>query len=206
MCNHCRCTMLDLLESRLMSVFLYREFREKDPDVFPSGQHWMYLPCTTNANLHNHILNHHLNMYLDEAEKNGWLILVEYVWEAFTNGYTFATLHEVLHGPGVTIHRLPPVAMTNSSGSQPSFPSAPLLTSLEAGLPLFSQAMLHEHLVRFILSDDQVHFSPLVFKLNSTLLTLRVYQCYRKSRFSTFHTIPLSGFVRHRCSPQNEDL
>ena len=154
-----------------MSVFLCRELRDKDPDVFPSGLHFSYQPHTTNANLCNHILSNHLHTYLDEAEKNGWQIFLEYVWDAFTNGYTFSTIREALRRPGVTIRSLPPAPMTNSNPSQP-LPSAPALTSLEAGLPSFSQATLHEHLMRFILSDDQVRFSPLVFRHNSILLTL----------------------------------
>ncbi|KAL4078016.1 hypothetical protein J3A83DRAFT_4186260 [Scleroderma citrinum] len=124
------------------------ELQDKDPDWFPAGWHWKYQPCTVNANLCNHILNHHLNTYLNEAKKNGWQIFLEYMKNAFTNGYTFTTLHERLCQPGVTIQSLPPVTTTNSNHSQLSFPGTPLLTSLEAGLPLFSQAMLHQHLVR----------------------------------------------------------
>ena len=154
-----------------MSFFLCRDLRDKDPDVFPSGLHFMYQPRTVNANLCNHILSNHLNIYLDEAEKNGWQIFLKYVQDAFTNGYTFSTIREALCQPGVTIHPLPPAPMTNSNPSQP-LPGAPALTSLEAGLPSFSQAMLHEHLVRFILSDDQVHFSSLVFRHNNILLIL----------------------------------
>ncbi|KIM68664.1 hypothetical protein SCLCIDRAFT_105257 [Scleroderma citrinum Foug A] len=154
-----------------MSVFLCRELRDKNPDAFPSGLRFSYQPRTANANLRNHILSNHLHTYLDEAEKNGWQIFLEYVQDAFTNGYTFSTIREALRRPGVTICSLPPAPMTNSNPSQP-LPGAPALTSLEAGLPSFSQATLHEHLVRFVLSDDQVRFSPLVFRHNSILLTL----------------------------------
>lgn len=136
-----------------LDFFLHRELQEKDPDGFPSGWCWTYLPCTMNANLCNHILSNHLNTYLDKAEKRGWQIICELVWDTFTNGYTFATLHKVLHQPGVGIQSLPPVL----NHPQPSFPGTPPLTSLEDGLPPYSQATLHEHIIRFILSDDQVH-------------------------------------------------
>ena len=56
-----------------------------------------------NANLCNHILSNHLDTYLDKAEKRGWQIIPKLVWDTFTNGYTFATLHKVLHQPGVGI-------------------------------------------------------------------------------------------------------
>ncbi|KAL4064003.1 hypothetical protein V8B97DRAFT_2026213 [Scleroderma yunnanense] len=98
--------------------------------------------------------------------KNGWQIFLEYVKNAFTNGYTFTILHEILHWPGVIIQSLPPVSMINSNHSQSLFPSAPL-TSLEAGLPLFSQAIVHQYLIRFILSDNQVHFYLLMFRFNN---------------------------------------
>lgn len=119
-------------------VFLYSDLQDKELDWFPAGWCWTYLPCTANANLHNHILNHHLDTYLEEVEKNGWQIFLECVKNAFR--YTFTTLCEILHQPGVTMHSLPPVSKTNSNHSQSSLPGAPPLTSLEAGLPPFLQA------------------------------------------------------------------
>lgn len=106
--------------------------------VYLLERFWTYLPRTVNANLCNHIVNHHLDTYLDEAEKNRWQIILKCMKNAFTNGYTFTTLCEMLHQPGVTMCSLPPIATTDSNHSQPSFPSTPPLTSLKAGLPPFS--------------------------------------------------------------------
>ena len=67
-----------------------------DPANFPSDQMWHYGPKTRNWALCNHICNHHLSIYLDEAEKNSWPIIIKPVCDALTTGYTIATLHEAL--------------------------------------------------------------------------------------------------------------
>ncbi|KIM58278.1 hypothetical protein SCLCIDRAFT_1191548, partial [Scleroderma citrinum Foug A] len=105
---------------------------------------WQYKLKTRNGALCTHILNFHLSLYLDEAEKNGWIILLNYVREAVTDGYTITTIQEALQRPGVTIKNLPQLQ---------NCPVA--YTSPEVGLPPFTISTMHQYLIRFIVADDQ---------------------------------------------------
>ncbi|KIM52694.1 hypothetical protein SCLCIDRAFT_140556, partial [Scleroderma citrinum Foug A] len=129
---------------------------ESDPENFLQDQKWHYGRKTGNGALCNHIHNHHLSLYLDETEKNGWAVLINPICNALTNGHMIVTLHEALQKPGVTLKKLPPVPGHRST-------NLPSHMSLEAGLPLFTISTLHQYLIKFIVANDQVCISILTF-------------------------------------------
>ncbi|KAI6022062.1 hypothetical protein EDC04DRAFT_2937332 [Pisolithus marmoratus] len=84
---------------------------EQAPDVhyfFTKGtkQPSICNTCSTNTSnfrLHIHIKNFHLLEFLEQAKKQGWHIYINSINMAFSMGYMFMTLHQVLQNPGVSI-------------------------------------------------------------------------------------------------------
>lgn len=135
-------------------MLLIRKQKDENPSQFPTDRNFTYGKSTSNWSLRAHVEKYHLDLYLSEAEKNGWTIYLENVKEAFKAGYTYPALRQALSLPDVTIRTLPP-------------PSLPVSTNLSPGalppepsLPPFSLATLHQYLVKFIVSDDQVSPDP----------------------------------------------
>ena len=130
-----------------------RDMKEKNPKQFPSDKSYTYGPITLNTPKCAHIEKYHLNIYLEEAKKNSWMIWLDSVKAAFTAGYTFQTLRQALATSGMSIHSLPPLHQEEHQGSS-TLPSGCVL--LENGLPLFPISALQQYLMQFIVADDQV--------------------------------------------------
>jgi hypothetical protein len=126
---------------------LIRKLKEENPTQFPKERNYIYNHTTSNWSLRAHIEKFHLDLYLDEAERNGWSVYLENVRKAFEVGYTFPTIRQALSRPNVTIRTLPPLS---------HLPPAESPVALQpSGLPPFSIVALHQYLVKFIVSDDQ---------------------------------------------------
>ncbi|KAG6371769.1 hypothetical protein JVT61DRAFT_9123 [Boletus reticuloceps] len=109
---------------------------------------------TSNYSLHAHIANWHLDEYLELAEKNNWSVQVDPVRKAFsTKGYTFRTLRDAIRR-GHKLNALPPVHFDHRDSQARDF--LPLSEKNMPAIPNFSLAAMHEYLVRFIVTDDQV--------------------------------------------------
>ena len=108
---------------------------------------------TLNMPKRAHIKKYHLNIYLEEAEKNSWMIWLDSVKAAFAAGYTFQTLCQPLATSGASIRSLPPLRREEHQGSS-TLPSGCI--PLENGLPPFSISALQQYLMQFIVADNQV--------------------------------------------------
>ena len=128
--------------------------KEKIPTQFPSDRSYTYGPMMSNMPKCAHIKKYHLDIYLEEAKKNFWMIWLDSVKVAFTAGYTFQTLHQALATPGMSIRSLPPLCQEEHQGSSTLLSGC---VPLENGLPPFSILALQQYLMQFIVADDQVH-------------------------------------------------
>lgn len=126
--------------------------KEENPTQFPSDRSFTYGPKTSNTSKRAHIEKFHLDIYLEEAEKNNWLIWLETVKTAFDAGYSFQSLRQALSAPNASIRSLPTL---RREGHQDS-PLQPGCVPLENGLPPFSVSALQQYLMQFIVADDQV--------------------------------------------------
>ncbi|KIK19731.1 hypothetical protein PISMIDRAFT_107066, partial [Pisolithus microcarpus 441] len=133
--------------------------KEKAPVSFPTNRTYTYSSNMSNYGLCIHIENFHLLEFLEQAKKQGWHIYINSINMAFSMGYTFTTLCQVLQNPGVSIRKLPPPPQP--LGDQlPKFLGSKSL--LSDGLPEFSPSTFHCYLVQFIVSNDQVCDLPSV--------------------------------------------
>ena len=129
--------------------------KEKIPTQFLSDRSYTYSPMMSNMPKCAHIKKYHLNIYLEEAKKNSWMIWLDSVKAAFAAGYTFQTLCQALAAPGVSIRSLPPLHWEEHQGSSTLLSGC---VPLENGLPLFSILALQQYLMQSIVADDQVHY------------------------------------------------
>lgn len=115
----------------------------------------MFSCNTSNSSLRGHIINWHLEEYLELAEQNGWVVQLSAVQSAFSMGYTFKTLREAIQ-QGNKIAALPPAPRPGHGDSLPGnlLPSGTEKST--SAFPEFSNAALHEYLVKFVVADDQV--------------------------------------------------
>lgn len=140
--NTCCCSDLSL-----------RKMKKDNPTQFPTDRLFTYGPKTSNTSKCVHIKRYHLEVYLEEAEKNSWMIWLETVKVAFKAGYSFQTLHQALATPNMSIQSLPSLHWGGDQGTS-SFPSGHI--PLENGLPPFSISALQQYLMQFIIMDNQV--------------------------------------------------
>ncbi|KAI6046648.1 hypothetical protein EDC04DRAFT_2597783 [Pisolithus marmoratus] len=98
-----------------------------------------------------HLDSQHLLVYLDKIEENNWPAQSKYLTAAFERGYTFNMLQEALNCAGTEISHLPPPGVDDRVpvGKLPK-------GDLSVDLPKFSIQGLHEFLVDFIVSNDQL--------------------------------------------------
>ena len=129
--------------------------KEKILTQFPSDRSYTYGPMMSNMPKHAHIKKYHLDIYLEEAEKNSWTIWLDFVKAAFAAGYTFQTLRQALATPGTSIHSLPPLRREEHQGSSTLLSGC---VPLENGLPPFSISALQQYLIQFIVADNQVRY------------------------------------------------
>ena len=83
--------------------------KDENPVQFPADRSFTYGVKTSNMPKSGHIKKFHLNLYLEEAEKNGWTIWLENVKKTFNAGYSFQTLREALAALSATLQSLPPL-------------------------------------------------------------------------------------------------
>lgn len=131
---------------------ILRKIKDETPAQFPPDRSFTYGAKTSNTSKRSHIEKYHLDIYLEEAEKNGWAIWLEAVRTAFDSGYNFQTLRQALAAPNASIRSLPAL---NRGRRDMSSPASGHVT-LESGLPPFSIAALQQYLMQFIVADDQV--------------------------------------------------
>lgn len=133
---------------------------------------FQYSRNTGTSVLRGHIDRHHLLEYLILAEENGWPIWLESIKRVVARGYTLQEIRGVLEDGGTLdslTSRLPQTSSNTDSSERSSVPS-------------FSLKELHNHLVAFIVADDQVLYSFALFSLELRLLTvndqsLNVVEC-----------------------------
>ncbi|KAG2750991.1 hypothetical protein P692DRAFT_20647111, partial [Suillus brevipes Sb2] len=106
---------------------------------------------STTGTLRTHVHVYHMDLYLAECERRGpvaWPILINEVQSRLDEGWTISQMRERLsQDPDCTIETLgvPPNPVCNNS----------LPAQSEAVLPDFSVDEMHQHIVRFIIADDQ---------------------------------------------------
>ncbi|KAF8835415.1 hypothetical protein BDN67DRAFT_1015578 [Paxillus ammoniavirescens] len=104
-------------------------------------------PTLGTSALHGHINRHHILEYLTLAEANKWQVWLESVKAIMARGYTLNEIWEAL-AEGRALASLPPrhsEASSTNSANPSNHPS----------IPPFSLEELHDHLVAFIIVDDQ---------------------------------------------------
>jgi hypothetical protein len=117
---------------------------------------FQYSCKTGTSGLRGHIYRYHLLEYVTLAEQNGWYIWLDSIKSAVAHGYTLAEIQDVLTNGG-SIASLAP-RRHDTSASDSTHPNEC------ASIPSFTLQELHNHLIAFIVADDQV----LPFKSNVT--------------------------------------
>ncbi|KIK73874.1 hypothetical protein PAXRUDRAFT_177272, partial [Paxillus rubicundulus Ve08.2h10] len=109
---------------------------------------FQYSPNTGTSTLCGHINHHHILEYLALVEVNKWQVWLESVKAIMARGYTLNQIWEAL-AEGRALTLLPPChseALSMNSANPSDRPS----------IPPFLLEQLHNHLVAFIIADDQV--------------------------------------------------
>jgi hypothetical protein len=156
-----------------LTIHISRAKRKPDPATW-DGSHgkrkWEYLSNTGNTPLRGHVKRFHLLLYLILAEEHGWSIFVVSVKLAFKMGYTLAEMCKVVKG-GTKLSNLPKRAAGASSTT--------LAGPCDGGLiPEFTHATFVQHLVSFIVADDQA--SPCTISLfltDNSQQSINVIEC-----------------------------
>lgn len=113
----------------------------------------IYGPCTSNTPLRSHIYKVHIDLYLQESERQQWPIGIHAVGDCLNEGWTFAQMQEQLKDPTCSIETLGPPPNPRGGGSLPGVGKS---ASLDRDLPDFSIEEMHRQIVKFIVADDQV--------------------------------------------------
>lgn len=120
--------------------------------------------------MRGHVERFHLLLYLILAEERGWSIFVVSVKLAFEMGYTLAEMCKVVEG-GAKLSNLPKRAAGASSTT--------LAGPCDRGsIPEFTHTTFLQHLVSFIVADDQA--SPCTISLfltDNSQQSINVIEC-----------------------------
>jgi predicted RNase H-like HicB family nuclease len=119
-------------------------------------QMFQYSCKTGTSGLHSHIYCYHILEYVTLTEQNGWYIWLDSIKSAVAHGYTLAEIRDVLTDGGSIA--LPAPRGHDTSASDSTHPNE------RASIPSFTLQELHNHIITFIVTDDQV----LPFKSNIT--------------------------------------
>ncbi|KIK78475.1 hypothetical protein PAXRUDRAFT_163920 [Paxillus rubicundulus Ve08.2h10] len=114
---------------------------------------------TSNTLLRHHVEVQHALLYLEQAEKYGWVIMIKFAKSAFASGYTFKTLRHVLTQPGVKLDALPPPP--DHSDHLPLGVIQPQKSRPGASLPPLTIDGLKDHIVHYLVANDLVRILPL---------------------------------------------
>ena len=137
------------------SEVICRALYDKDPEDWKVkygtgwGRQIDYSPSTTTGTLRGHIDKWHLLEYIEIAldPQRDWQILVSGVKKALKLGYSLDGLKDIVKQNG-NLNNLPPPP-TNSTAPEDG------ASKKRANIPPFSLSSLHQHLVEFIIADDQ---------------------------------------------------
>ena len=137
------------------SEIICRAIYDKDPEdwkvKYGTGRGWQidYAPTTTTGTLQGHIEKWHLLEYIEIAldPQRDWQILVSSVKRTLKLGYSLDGLKDIVKQNG-NLNNLPPPP-TNSTAPNDG------ASKKQANIPPFSLPSLHQHLVEFIVADDQ---------------------------------------------------
>jgi hypothetical protein len=115
----------------------------------PSYPATSYANSTASGGRRAHVFNCHTDLYLEEAERHGWLIQIKSMIDLFNEGWTLGSIRQRL--------KKDPTCTIDSLGS----PSDRDITPLRQGppqdeLPNFTLDEMHRQIVKFIIVDDQV--------------------------------------------------
>ncbi|KAF8834092.1 hypothetical protein BDN67DRAFT_1016868 [Paxillus ammoniavirescens] len=108
---------------------------------------FQYSLNTGTSALRGHINRHHILEYLALVEANKWQVWLESVKAVMARGYTLNEIREAL-AEGGALASLPPRHSEALSMNSANPSDHPLI-------PPFSLEQLHDHLVAFIVADDQ---------------------------------------------------
>ncbi|KAG2132119.1 uncharacterized protein EDB93DRAFT_1255305 [Suillus bovinus] len=98
-----------------------------------------------------HIYKFHIELYLEESEKQKWPIGIHPVGTCLSEGWTLTKILERLKNPTCTIEMLGPPPSCSDGSLRP----AVRMAVSERGLPNFSIEEMYRHMVKFIIADDQ---------------------------------------------------
>ena len=137
------------------SEVICRALYDKDPEDWKvkygtdRGRQIDYAPSTTTGTLRGHIEKWHLLEYIEIAldPQRDWQILVSGVKKALKLGYSLDGLKDIVKQNGNLNNLSPPP--TNSTAPEDG------ASKKRANIPPFSLSSLHQHLVEFIVADDQ---------------------------------------------------
>ena len=131
-----------------------RKFHDADPILFfKMNSKWTftYMGKSSTSTLHGHIKKWHLQQYLTMVESCGWLVWLNSIKMAITQGYLFTKLWWVVAGDR-TLQNLPACQLdAHISGG-----------NSHALVPPFSLEELHNHLVAFIVANNQEPLSSCI--------------------------------------------
>lgn len=123
-----------------------------------------YSRNTGTSALRGHVDRLHLLEYVTLAEANGWPVWLESVKSAIARGYLLGEIRDALTNGG-SLTSLPPRQLENSSADDAT-------PQERSSIPRFSLEELHNHLVAFIVTDDQVYILLLARLVSNTCLTV----------------------------------
>jgi len=111
---------------------------------------------TLNTSLHSHLELKHILLYLAKLKEEGWQVQLPLLKAAFSSGYSFKTLIAVFTDSNVAIDNLPPPPPLGDVDYIPSNLGPQSHANLDVDLPEFSIKALHDFLVGFVVTDNQV--------------------------------------------------
>ena len=108
-----------------------------------------YTTLTTTGVLRGHIEKWHLLKYIEIASnpRRDWQIQIASIRMALTLGYSLDDLKNIV-AEGGKLNNLPPRSINSTAPNDGA-------SNKRANIPPFSPSLFHQHLIEFIVSDDQ---------------------------------------------------
>ncbi|KAI6024540.1 hypothetical protein EDC04DRAFT_2606341 [Pisolithus marmoratus] len=137
-----------------INYFFWEEVWEEESLSLCNICNYLYSAKSSTTMCHCHLNSQHPLVYLKKIEENNWPVQSKYLMATFERGYTFNMLQEALNHPGAEISHLLPLPPPGVDYGVPVGKLPKGDPSID--LPEFSIQGLHEFLVNFIVSDDQL--------------------------------------------------